>query len=168
MWKRILVVLILLGALGAGLFFWVTNLTNEPVKVIQSQLDAINGNDISTAYGYFASPVRSSMSLEQYRAIVEKYSTVLKSQQANFPYRQLYWRGGTFVFERGSQPRLTEAFLTNNLHANQNLNNVALIRGTLVAPGGKSTKVRYLLMEEADPSTGKDHWVIYDFSLGKW
>ena len=168
MWKRILALLILLGALVAGIFLWATNLSKEPVKVIQAQLDAIKGNDISTAYGYIAPQVRSKMSLEEYRAFVEKYSTVLKSPQASFPFRQLYWRGGMSVFEWGSLPRLSQAFLTNTLHADRNLNNVALVRGTLVAQGGQNVKARYLLMEETDSTTGKDHWVIYDFTLGKW
>jgi Domain of unknown function (DUF4864) len=175
MWKRILALLILLGALVAGVYLWGTKLTAEPVKVIQSQLDAINANDIPAAYGYFAPELRAKFSLEQYRAAVEKFSAVLKTHQASFPFRQLYWRGGTMFLERNAQtppgggfPRLSDSFLNGTLHADQTLDNVALVRGTLVAPGGKAVKVYYLLMEEPDAATGKDRWVILDFALGKW
>jgi len=167
-WKKILVLVIVLLAVGAGIFFWGMSLSNEPVKVIQAQLAAIDNNDFATAYGYLAPQIRSDMPLEQYRGFIEQHSALLKGQHASFPFRQLYWRGGTFVFERGHMPRLNPAYLTDTLHADRDLNNVALIRGTLVAPSGESTRVRYLLMQEEDVRTGKDHWVIYDFALGKW
>lgn len=175
MWKKILGAAIVLGALCAGIYMWMSHLAEEPVKVIQSQLDAIARNDIPTAYGYLAPRVKSHVSLDQFRALMEQNSAVMKSQGASFPFRQFYYRGGTLFFERNSEPppgngfpQLSDTYLRDTLDARRGLNNVAVIRGFLAAQGAENTKVRFLLMEEPDAITRKDHWVIYDFALGKW
>lgn len=173
--KRILGLVLLLGAAGTGIFLRMSHLSEEPVKVIQSQLEAINSNDISRAYGYFAEQVHSRMSLELFRDMVEHNSRILKSQSASFPFRQIYYRGGTLVFDRNSeQPpegefrRLSEDYLKNTLHTRQGYYNVAVIRGSFLSQAGENEKVRYVLMEEPDAVTGEDRWVIYDFALGEW
>jgi hypothetical protein len=175
MWKKILGWLLFLGAFAAGIFFWMSRLSQQPVAVIQSHLDAIKGNDIPRAYSYFAPPVRLHMSLDQFRVVVEQYSEELRAPQASFPFRQVSYGGGTLSFERnldepppGGFPSLSEAFLTKMIGAYRGHNTVAVIRGFLVPQAGKNVKVRYVLMEEPDTATLKDHWVIYDFALGKW
>ena len=61
---------------------------------------------------------------------------------------------------------MSETFLTDTLHAPNS--NVVVVRGVLLAQGVENVKVRYVLVEEPDTVSGNDHWVIYDFTLGKW
>jgi len=173
MWKRIVGALVVLVALIGGIYIWMSRLSEQPVAIVQSYLEAINRDDIPAAYGNLAPVVRSHMSLDQFRSFVEHNSKTLKSGQANFPFRQFYYRGGTLVFQKNSErppgggfPDLSETILRDKLNAGTN--NVAVIRAVLNGQGSENVKMRFVLMEEPDSATGTDRWLIYDFRLGEW
>ena len=87
--KKILLGVLVLVVLVGGLAWWLVQATGEPVKVIRAHLEAINQDDYSRAYSYLSANAQANMTLEEFKAFVEKNSAVLKTRDASFPSRKI-------------------------------------------------------------------------------
>ncbi|MBI4466235.1 MAG: DUF4864 domain-containing protein [Acidobacteria bacterium] len=85
----VVVVLVVFGALFGGIFWWVWKTTGEPVKVIRTQLEAINQGDYARAHSYFSAGLRAERSAEDFQAFVEANAAVFKTTDSTFSSRKI-------------------------------------------------------------------------------
>lgn len=84
----VVVVVLSLGGCGA-LFWWVWKATEEPVKVIRAQLEAINQGDYVRAHSHFAAGLRAERSAEEFQSFVEANAAILKTRDSTFSSRKI-------------------------------------------------------------------------------
>ncbi|MBS0169520.1 MAG: DUF4864 domain-containing protein [Nitrospira sp.] len=81
--RAMCVVLVILG--GSAGYWWLR--TYEPVTVIQEQLAAIDEGQYPRAYGYLSSTTKTTLSFEQFVALIQNNSVVMEIRETSFPTR---------------------------------------------------------------------------------
>ena len=82
-------VAVFLALVVGGCVWWLVSVTGEPVKVVRAHLEAINAGDYARAYSYFSTETKAKMSLEEFKARVEKNSAILKTSDSSFTSRHV-------------------------------------------------------------------------------
>lgn len=82
--KGLLVVLLICGS-----WWWFWGRTDGAVKVIEAQLQAIDGRDYATAYGYLSTEAKAAMTAEDFQERVQKNIIVTNRANTKFFSRSI-------------------------------------------------------------------------------
>ncbi len=84
-----LLFILLIGAIGGGIFWFVWEATSEPVKVTREHLGALNREDFPAAYAHLSTSLQAELSLEQFTSLVRQNPQVFKTSDSTFSNRKI-------------------------------------------------------------------------------
>jgi hypothetical protein len=80
---------VLIAAIGGGIFWLVWEATAEPVRVTRDHLDAINKEDYPRAYSYLSASLQAELSLEDFTNHVRANPQIFKTSDSTFSNRNV-------------------------------------------------------------------------------
>ena len=84
-----LLFILLIVAIGGGVFWLVWEVTAEPVQVTRDHLDALNHEDYPRAYGYLSASLQTELSLEDFTNHVRSNPQIFKTSDSTFSNRKI-------------------------------------------------------------------------------
>ncbi len=84
-----LLLVLLVGGIGGGIFWLIWEGTSEPVRVTRDHLDAINKEDYPRAYDLLSASLKVELSLEDFTNHVRANPQIFKTSDSTFSNRKI-------------------------------------------------------------------------------